>query len=449
MTATQVLASSGSKATGRLWWKHRDCAAAMLPRHAETGIRPILVLNDRTIAVAVHLPRSGESDADRATEEWMRGAVPLPGHLESLVRGDVMDDQPGVARTATREHVGGVVELVDAARATGRLALLALHPSDPDAMGLHITLFGVETVDADCLIREYGLLDKDLDEHRTYAEAENSSLFYLVGGTAEVFTQCSQNLFAKERVGDPCDEVDGNLADPPATLAQFLSAQFEALQVTVDADGLPGGSPRNGPIGGAAFVGTRRGKQYLLIPYHAGNAIHGHAAKLLTNQRSALVISDDHTYCRRMTITGRSWVWSHDAIKKRFPTATCTVAPPDDETGLPGSESASAPAVTEPAYWFVTRVDAMTWERERLPAYRLAAGREVCSINAGGEGRHTKKPKYFDAASIEPYDVTDQHRREALGRPTDASGMARAAWLDHVAPALTARENHLATTLST
>jgi hypothetical protein len=439
-TATQVLASSGSAPVGHLWRRHRECAATMLPRHGESGIRPILVLNDTTVAVAVLMPRTGASDADRATEAWMFRRAPVPEHLTRLVHGKVQRDEAGIGRTVVREHIGGAIELLEATRASGHLALLALHATDPDAMGLHITLFGVECVAPDRLIAEYGLADSDLEQHRAYADAEGSSLGYLVGGTAEVFTQCSQNLFVKELVSEGSDIPDDAHDEPSIPLSQFLEAQFETLQVTIDASGLPGGSPRNGPIGNAAFVGNRRGRSHVLIPYHPGNAIHGHAAKLWTNRRAALVISDDHTYRRRATLTGRSWIMSHEQVTRRFPEASRSATHPDGEGGA---------AIADPVYWFVTRVDELVWERGLLPHYRLEPGRAVCTINAGGEGRHTKKPKYFDAGSIEPYAVADQHRREAAGRPTDPTGAARTAWLETVGPALAAREEHLASVLQT
>ena len=434
-TATQVLASSGTAPSGHLWRKHRECAAAMLPRDGETGIRPILVLDEGAIAVAVMIPRSETPSLDSATERWLFHRGQRPEHLSRQLLGEVQRSEPGVGQTVVRDHIGSVVELIEAARASGHLALLALHQSDPDAMGLHITLFGVETVDPDRIIRDYGLSDSDLESHREYANAQDSILGYLVGGTAEVFTQCSQNLFVKELASDPSADSDDRLETPPVTLDDFLAVQFETAQVTVDASGLPGGSPRNGPIGGAAFIDSRKGKKYVLIPYHPGNAIHGHAAKLWSNRRAALVVTDDHTHRRRATITGESWVMSHEQVTKRFPSTSLAVTHP---------ESGDSATVAEPVYWFVTRVDMVVWERELLPAYRLEPGRDVCTINAGGEGRHTKKPKYFDAGSIDPYDMGTQHLREASGRPIDPTGKAREAWIETVTPAMAAREEHLA-----
>jgi hypothetical protein len=89
----------------------------------------------------------------------------------------------------------------------------------------------------------------------------------------------------------------------------------------------------------------------------------------------------------------------------------------------------------------------VVWERGLLPEYRLSEGRAVCTINAGGQGRHTKKPKYFDAGSVAQYDTSQQHHREAVGRPVDPTGVERAAWLETVASALAAREENLRLTL--
>jgi hypothetical protein len=202
----------------------------------------------------------------------------------------------------------------------------------------------------------------------------------------------------------------------------------------VDWSALPGASPRNGQIGGAALVGTRRGRKYVLIPYHPGNAIHGHAAKLWTNRRAALVVSDDHTYRRRATISGVSRVASHAWVTKRFPAVSRAVTHPDG-----GAEA----TIASPLYWFVTRADEVIWERGVLPEYRLSEGRAVCTINAGGQGRHTKQPKYFDAGTVDPYDVAQQHHREAAGRPTDPTGVERSEWLVTAESALAAREEHL------
>jgi len=130
---------------------------------------------------------------------------------------------------------------------------------------------------------------------------------------------------------------------------------------------------------------------------------------------------------------GKSWVASHERIRREFPEVSRSITHPDG-----GTEA----TVSDPVYWFVTRADTVTWERGALPAYILGEGREVCSINAGGEGRHTKKPKYFDTASLPAYDVAKQHHRESAGRATDSGGRARALWLESLAPALAAREEH-------
>ncbi|MBJ7281729.1 MAG: hypothetical protein JHD40_01310, partial [Acidimicrobiia bacterium] len=434
-TARQVFATSSTEPRGHLWWRHRETVTAILPRHAEGQIRPILMLNDESVAVAVLVPRSGNAAVDSEIEAWLHDGAHIPAHLAESIRGEEQLSESGIAKTRARDHLGSVCELINAARQTGWLALLALHPFDPDAMGLHITLFGVESVSSDRLAQEYGLSDTDLAPHREQAQVENAILGYLVGGTAEVFTQCSQNLFVKQIANEPTDDLEDaiELNTGPVELATLFANQFESIQATVDASGLPGASPRNGQVGRAVLLGSRRGRTYILIPYHPGNAIHGHAAKLWSNRYASISVSDDHTLHRRVTIMGKSWVASHERITREFPAVSRSITHPDG-----GTEA----TVSDPVYWFVTRADTVTWERGALPAYILGEGREVCSINAGGEGRHTKKPKYFDTASLPTYDVAKQHHRESAGRATDREGKARALWLESLAPALAAREEH-------
>ena len=86
-----------------------------------------------------------------------------------------------------------------------------------------------------------------------------------------------------------------NAWNPALPLERLLAQQFETFQVTVSASGVPGASPRNGDCGKAVFLGHRARKPYVLIPYHAGNAVHGHAAKLWSNTQGTIVIYDDHS----------------------------------------------------------------------------------------------------------------------------------------------------------
>ena len=96
-----------------------------------------------------------------------------------------------------------------------------------------------------------------------------------------------------------------------------------------------------------------------------------------------------------------------------------------------------------PVYWFATRADEVMWETGTLVRNELTAERPACSVNAGGDGRHTKKPKYFDAGAVAAYDMHLQHEREASPRGIDPAGSRRASWLEAVAPALVAREQRL------
>jgi hypothetical protein len=171
----------------------------------------------------------------------------------------------------------------------------------------------------------------------------------------------------------------------------------------------------------------------VLIPYHPGNAIHGHAAKLWSNPSGSIVVSDDHTALRRATVSGHSTFLSHPAVARRFPDIARTVTHPDcDEQ-----------TVDDPVYWFVTRADHVVWESGTLAPTELTPERPVCGIHAGGEGRHTKKPKYFDAASVDAYDMQLQHLREVGARRVDPTGERHAEWLASTKAAVEAREAHL------
>jgi hypothetical protein len=102
-----------------------------------------------------------------------------------------------------------------------KLALLALHPHDPDAMGLHITLFAVEMLEPELVEKEDGLVPNAFHPLRTAALRKGRLLAFCVGATEEVFTQCSQNLFIERPVLGPipasaCDSA-GRLEHCPFT----------------------------------------------------------------------------------------------------------------------------------------------------------------------------------------------------------------------------------------
>ena len=432
-TAPQVLAASSTASSGHLWWKRRKSVSAMMPAEAGEGFRPILVIDEETLALAVLVPYSHSGDDEQAIGDWIEHGGSMPRHLATLAAGVPVESEAGVGASRERSNVGGACELVDAALRCRSLALLAVHPYDPDAMGLHLTLFGVEGVGPDRLVEEYGLDPADLADHRDAAAAKGVALYYLVGRTAEVFTQCSQNLFTKRPHDDPSGSADGADAPRPP-LDRLFAEQFETLQATVAADGVPGASPRNGQIGHAAYVERRRGRVYILIPYYPGNAIHGHAAKLWTNRHASLVVSDDHSSLRRVTVSGASDFLSHRTVRRRFPVIALAVTHPEGDDGQ---------TVNAPVYWFATRADEVVWETGTLARNELTAERPACSVNAGGDGRHTKKPKYFDAGAVAAYDMHLQHEREASPRGIDPAGSRRASWLEAVAPALVVREQRL------
>jgi len=80
---------------------------------------------------------------------------------------------------------------------------------------------------------------------------------------------------------------------------------------------------------------------------------------------------------------------------------------------------------------------------EPLAISLLDPSRPTCSIQAGGLAHHGKKPAYFAADTLPPYDQAWQHEREAAGRPTDPTGEGHNQSVDAVTPALAARRAHL------
>ena len=102
-------------------------------------------------------------------------------------------------------------------------------------------------VEPEQLEREYGLESAALGGYKKAAKDLDRWLMFCVGGTEEVFTQCSQNLFSK-RPMMPCDQSPRptriNAWNPALPLERLLRLQFETIQVTVSASGLPGVSPR-------------------------------------------------------------------------------------------------------------------------------------------------------------------------------------------------------------
>ena len=434
MTATQVLVASGGAPQGWFWRRHRSAYAALLERTA--GALPIVVLDHQTVAVALLLPmpkRQGEADAVSC---WFAAQGPMPEYYRSIIAGEEIRSADPAVRAHERSADGAVLEVVDAALGSKRLALLALHPHDPDAMGLHMTLFGAEVLGPERIERDYGLGPAALDAHRNAARQTGRMLVFVVGGTEEVFTQCSQNLFLKRpvEVAPSSRPMKSSAWAPTLPLDRLLGAQFETVQITVSASGLPGASPRNGDVGKAAFVGRLGRGVFILIPYHPGNAVHGHAAKLWSNPYGTVVISDDHHALSRVTVSGPSRVVDHCQVKRDFPAIAAEAAAQRGHKGAP---------TPDPEYWFLQEVAELVQQREPLAANTLDPARPPCSISAGGQAHHGKKPGYFAADTLPPYDQDLQHQREAVGRPVDPTGAQHRRWIETVQNALDARQAHL------
>ena len=71
------------------------------------------------------------------------------------------------------------------------------------------------------------------------------------------------------------------------------------------------------------------------------------------------------------------------------------------------------------------------------------SGRAACTISAGGHAKHGKKPAYFAADTLPPYDHELQLEREHQCRSTDPGGDRRRRWRTQVESTLTARKKHL------
>jgi hypothetical protein len=433
-TAAMAALAAGGMARGRLWSHRRNVALALTETRADAP--PILVLDRETVAAALFLPRPRDEAEERALSEWLASRGPIPQSCRRSAEGEPTPcAEPGACATR-RPAVGAMIEVAEAALSSGKLAILALHPFDPDAMGLHITLYGVEALQPSRVESDYGLGAGALDPWRRAAAETESIACFLVGGVEEAFTQCSQNLFVKR----PCDDAASERSlgprwTPLQPIDRLLGRQFEILQATVSASGLPGVSPRNGERG-LAGLSVRRGEKTLtLIPYFAGNSVHGHAAKLWSNPWSSLLVWDDHDSLSAATISGPTRVIENADVAARFPHVAEALAARRRRDGT---------AADDPEYWFEQEVAEICLQNEPVAASRLDPARTPCSLNAGGLARHSKKPGYFDADSLPQYDTHRQHAREAEGRPVDPTGAARRGWDQEAAEALAARRAHLA-----
>ena len=394
---------------------------------------PIVILDHQSVAVAIPIPRSLSASDYGALWHWLTQNGAVPDSARRCIEGRTIDSRRAGARAIERSNMASVMEVVEGALDTGRLAILALHPTDPDAMGLHITLFGVVGRDATTLAKEHGLPAEVLAPMVEAAAAEDSEIFFLVGGTDEVFTQCSQNLFVKRQPRSDDAPAKATGWKPSDPLAELMGAQFELFQVTVSSRGVPGASPRNGATGSVAYVVESANQDLLMIPYHPGNFIHGHAAKLWSNPYGAIVVRDEHHHLRQVVLRGPCRVMSHEDMCREHPAVIRVEV----------ARSMSVSSRRPPPYWFVQAVSEVIMETDVLPTMVLDESRPSCSLNAAGESKFSKKPAYFDAQNTTPYDQALQHRREDAGRPTDASGAEYRRWTLESTNAMEARVSQL------
>jgi hypothetical protein len=437
MTATLALLGCGGKLSGHLWAKHRPVHAAMVEEAG--GAPPIVVLGRQSVAVPLLLPAPSGRETERDIDQWLSGQGAMPQSYRACVAGEVAPCGTPGARARRRRAAAALIELAGAIRHTGKLAVLALHPHDPDAMGLHITLFGAQAVSAEALEADYGLEAGFLDPWRQAASTQNSVLRFCVGGTEELFAHCSLNLFVKRRVSR-AERANPHDWFPPQPLENLLAKQCELFQVTVSASGLPGISPRNGDTGKAGFLVRDGSGASILMPYFTGNFVHGHAAKLWSNPQGALIIRDDHSALSFIVVQGSARAVSHDWVRQRFASVAAQIA---------NRRKQSGERAADPEYWFVHRVSEILQQDEPLAANVLDPVRPTCTIHAAGPALYGKKPDYFATHDLPYYDQALQHEREAAGRPADPGGSAHRDWERQAAPALAARLGHLERTGAT
>ena len=436
MTAELAALGAGCPAEGRLWSRQRRTAAATLDREGAGG-PPIIVIDAESVAIPMLLPAPRDAEEGIAVGRWLSGVAAMPQRYRDLARGAQVSCFEQGARAYERTAEGVLLEVVDAVAQSRKLAALALNPCDRDAMGLHVTLFDARFLTANLLEREHGQLEEALALSRSAAQARGALLIFCVGATEEVFTQCSQNLFIKRPLSE--EETRRRAARPPSwrpalPIERLIEAQFELIQITVSASGLPGASPRNGDRGKAGFVERRKGRSFVLIPYFPGNAVHGHAAKLWSNPHGSLLIHDDTETGAAVTISGACSIFSHQAALRAFPESARQVS---------GIKRRNGSAMPDPEYWFAQEVEEIVTQRGALKPYALDAARPTCAIHAGGQALFDKKPAYFAAGSIAAYDMHLLHRREASGRRRDPSGAEHLRWNSEVRDALQARVAHL------
>jgi len=436
MTAALAGLGAGHPSQGRLWSRRRRTAAAMLDRIGAGGA-PILVIDAETVAIPLLLPAPRDAQEGVAVARWLAGGRAMPQAYRDLARGEEISCFERGARAFERRAQGALLEVVDAVAKSRKLAVLALNPCDPDAMGLHVTLFDARFLTARLLEREHGLLREALAPSRAAAQACAALLIFCVGATEEVFTQCSQNLFVKRPLSE--EETRRRAArrpswSPALPIERLIGAQFELIQITVSASGLPGASPRNGDRGKAAFVERRKGRSFVLIPYFPGNHVHGHAAKLWSNPHGSLLIHDDTETGAAVEISGACFILSHQKALRAFPESAGKVLSIKRRNDSP---------MPDPEYWFVQEVEEIMTQRGALKPYALDPARPTCAISAGGQAHFDKKPAYFAAGSLPAYDMNLLHQREALGRRRDPSGAEHDRWNETVRDALLARLSHL------
>ena len=130
---------------------------------------------------------------------------------------------------------------------------------------------GPNSLEPEQLRSSHGLAPAEMDKYLKLTELADVSNFRSWRHGGSIYPVLAES-FRQIPVSSPNPELIRKKRNPSLPLVQLIRSQFEILQVTVSASGLPGVSPRNGDCGKRAFVASLD-ITIVLIPYHPGNAV--------------------------------------------------------------------------------------------------------------------------------------------------------------------------------
>ena len=95
--------------------------------------RPILVLDHQSVATPLYLPAPFDEGEHHALTRWLAAHGPAPSSYQRAMAGEEMRCSQRGALARRRTTAGSMLDVADAALRSQKVAILALHPHDPDA----------------------------------------------------------------------------------------------------------------------------------------------------------------------------------------------------------------------------------------------------------------------------------------------------------------------------